>query len=243
MALGESCRNKTGKLFFRLDTTSAAHDLEAVRVALGENHLNWLGLSYGTMLGAAYAELYLENVGVMVLDGNVDHSLSETSALHDAQPGVSNSGLSTLAQTLKETIAGNATGLSSTLATSETDSAFPGIAIGCLDWYHNATTLADVIYKGQLANHLAPYIKGASQTYRYQTACIGWPAPVKNPNHALNQKAMAKAPPVVMVNSYYYPEASYVWAEDLRNQIPSTILLTRNGSGHTSYSLREKPRH
>lgn len=319
-AFGESCRNKTGALFSHLDTTSAAHDVEAVRRALGEDRLNWIGLSYGTMLGAAYAELYPENVGRMVLDGDVDHSLSETSALHaevstyedtlnqffnwcndtataaecpfkgqnlpqifddlienaDNSPipapgcsgnsapcrplvtgedirvniqgkgflsfvnvakGVHNSGWSTLAHVLNEAIAGNATELSSSLATSETDAEFPGIAIGCLDWYHNATTFADVMYKQQLGNDIAPHTKGASHTYRYQANCIGWPAEVKNPNHALNQTAMSKVPSILMVNAYHDPQSSYVWAQGLRSQIPSAVLLSRNGSGHTSYSL------
>lgn len=321
----ESCQNKTGRLFFYLDTTRAAHDLGSVRVALGEEYLNWIGLSYGTMLGAAYAELYPDCVGIMVLDGNVDHSLSETSALHaevstyedvlnqsfdwcngtataeecplkgqdlpeifddlvvqadispiiapgcvghsstcqqfvtgediraniqgngylsfvNAVPGVSSSGWSALAQVLKETITGNAKGLSSALAISETDSAFPGIAIGCSDWYHDATTLSDVMYKQQLANYLAPHTKGSSQTYRYQTACVGWQAPVQNPNHALNQTTMVKAPPILMVNAHHDPEASYVWAEGLFNQIPSGVLVSRDGSGHTSYILGGQPR-
>jgi pimeloyl-ACP methyl ester carboxylesterase len=82
-ALGESCRDLTGELFYHVDTTQAARDLEAVRVALGEEKLNWVGLSYGSQLGAAYAELYPTHVGRMVLDGNLDHAQSsETDVLH-----------------------------------------------------------------------------------------------------------------------------------------------------------------
>lgn len=151
--------------------------------------------------------------------------------------GAQNSGWPTLAQVLNETIAGDATGLSSGIATSETDPSYPSIAIGCLDWHHNATNLAEVTYKQQMGRYVAPHTKGASQTYRYQTACIGWPAPVQNPNHLLDQTAMSKAPPILMVNSYHDPEASFVWAQGLYAQIPSAVLLSRNGSGHTSYSL------
>jgi pimeloyl-ACP methyl ester carboxylesterase len=63
-----------------VDTTSAARDLEAVRAALGEGDLNFLGLSYGSQLGVAYAELFPENIRVMALDGALDHGrqLSET---------------------------------------------------------------------------------------------------------------------------------------------------------------------
>jgi pimeloyl-ACP methyl ester carboxylesterase len=78
-ALGESCLNLTGPLLGHIDTISAAKDIEATRLALNEGKLNWMGFSYGTELGAAYAELYPENVRAMILDGNVDHSQSEIS--------------------------------------------------------------------------------------------------------------------------------------------------------------------
>lgn len=44
---GESCLELTGDLLGFMDTISVAKDMEAVRVALGED-LNYLGLSYGT---------------------------------------------------------------------------------------------------------------------------------------------------------------------------------------------------
>lgn len=80
-ALGNSCRNLTGSLFEHVDTLSVAKDFEALRVALDGEKLNFLGLSYGTQLGATYAELYPQSIRAMVLDGNMDHSQSETSTL------------------------------------------------------------------------------------------------------------------------------------------------------------------
>ena len=71
---GESCREQTGDLFYHLDTVSVAHDVEALRTALADGPLNWLGVSYGTQIGSTYADLYPHNVGRMVLDGNLDHS-------------------------------------------------------------------------------------------------------------------------------------------------------------------------
>ncbi|WP_207400521.1 alpha/beta hydrolase [Actinomadura roseirufa] len=73
--VGAGCRRATGPLIDHVDTVSAARDVEAVRVALGGGKLNWLGLSYGTLLGATYAELYPHRVRAAVLDGAVDHSL------------------------------------------------------------------------------------------------------------------------------------------------------------------------
>ncbi|KIX92349.1 uncharacterized protein Z520_11957 [Fonsecaea multimorphosa CBS 102226] len=80
-AFGNSCLNMTGNLLRHVDTTSAAHDLEAIRLALNQGNMNWFGNSYGSQLGAAYAELYPRNVRALVLDGVVDHSLLETVAL------------------------------------------------------------------------------------------------------------------------------------------------------------------
>jgi pimeloyl-ACP methyl ester carboxylesterase len=76
--LGESCLNRTGNVVNFLDTISAVKDHEAVRAALGEK-LNWLGLSYGTQLGSQYAQLFPDNIRVMVLDGMLQHSQTESS--------------------------------------------------------------------------------------------------------------------------------------------------------------------
>ena len=80
-AFAQSCRQKTGLLFEHLDTTHCVKDIELVRQALDDGKLNFLGLSYGTQIGAAYAELYPENVGRMVLDGITDHSSTEIAAI------------------------------------------------------------------------------------------------------------------------------------------------------------------
>jgi pimeloyl-ACP methyl ester carboxylesterase len=55
-----------------VDTVSAARDMDVLRSALGEAELTYLGKSYGTVLGAMYAELFPDRVGRMVLDGAVD---------------------------------------------------------------------------------------------------------------------------------------------------------------------------
>lgn len=56
-------------------TAPAVRDMDTVRAALGEEQINYLGFSYGTQLGAAYAESYPGRVRAMVLDGAVDPSL------------------------------------------------------------------------------------------------------------------------------------------------------------------------
>lgn len=75
--LGESCLNMTGPHLGFVDTASAAKDLDALRAAVGDEKFNYLGFSYGTQLGARYAELFPDRIGRMVLDGGVDPSIHE----------------------------------------------------------------------------------------------------------------------------------------------------------------------
>jgi pimeloyl-ACP methyl ester carboxylesterase len=53
-------------------TTSVIKDLDAMRAALGDKKLTYLGYSYGTRIGSAYAEAFPQNVRAMILDGAVD---------------------------------------------------------------------------------------------------------------------------------------------------------------------------
>jgi len=60
-------------------TIEAARDMDVLRAALGEAQLSYFGASYGTKLGATYADLFPDRVGRMVLDGAVDVSLDAVS--------------------------------------------------------------------------------------------------------------------------------------------------------------------
>jgi len=70
------CLKNTGPLLQYVDTVSAARDLDLLRAVLGDRKLNLLGYSYGTYLGATYAELYPHKTGRMVLDGALDPAAS-----------------------------------------------------------------------------------------------------------------------------------------------------------------------
>ena len=74
--IAEGCQKYTGDLFKHVDTVSAAKDFDMMRALLGQERLNYLGYSYGTFLGATYADLFPGNVGRMVLDGAIDPSLT-----------------------------------------------------------------------------------------------------------------------------------------------------------------------
>jgi len=73
---GQGCLDHSGDLARHMSTKEAARDMDILRAALGERKLNYLGASYGTFLGATYADLFPGHVGRFVLDGAIDPSLS-----------------------------------------------------------------------------------------------------------------------------------------------------------------------
>ena len=73
----DACVKNTGPGLQFIDTISAAKDMDIIRAVFGESKINYLGYSYGTYLGAAYAQLFPKRVGHMVLDGAVDPTVDE----------------------------------------------------------------------------------------------------------------------------------------------------------------------
>ena len=76
--LEASCaaNTKPAGLLDHVDTVSVARDLDVLRALSGDQKLNYAGFSYGTYLGAHYAELFPANTGRLVLDGAMDPSLT-----------------------------------------------------------------------------------------------------------------------------------------------------------------------
>ena len=73
---GQACQQNTGAALPKVDSVSAAHDLDLLRAVLGDTKLNYLGYSYGTYLGSVYAGLYPGKTGRLVLDGALDPAAS-----------------------------------------------------------------------------------------------------------------------------------------------------------------------
>lgn len=69
-------------------TESVARDMDQVRRALAVDRIDFLGISWGTYLGAVYATLFPEHVGRMVLDSNVDPDVSWVDQVADVPVGV-----------------------------------------------------------------------------------------------------------------------------------------------------------
>ncbi|QJI28323.1 alpha/beta fold hydrolase [Pseudomonas sp. ADAK18] len=59
-----------------ITSEQTTRDLEFVRRHLGELRFNYLGIGYGTWLGAWYGGLFPEQLGRMVLDSNIDWTSS-----------------------------------------------------------------------------------------------------------------------------------------------------------------------
>lgn len=74
-AFGRGCVEDDAELAAHVTTVEAARDMDVLRSALGHRQLDYYGASYGTKLGATYAELHPDQVGRFVLDGGVDVSL------------------------------------------------------------------------------------------------------------------------------------------------------------------------
>ncbi|MEU7742739.1 alpha/beta hydrolase [Nonomuraea sp. NPDC049158] len=78
LRLAQACQAGSGALLPFLGTPNAARDMDVLRAGLGESRMTYLGFSYGTLLGATYANLFPARVRAMVLDGAEDPTTTAT---------------------------------------------------------------------------------------------------------------------------------------------------------------------
>ncbi len=71
------CAAKGGDRALHMGTTEVARDLDVMRSLVGDERLNYFGASYGTVLGALYADLFPQRVGRFVLDSAVSPNQTE----------------------------------------------------------------------------------------------------------------------------------------------------------------------
>jgi pimeloyl-ACP methyl ester carboxylesterase len=87
-SFAQKCLDRMSKPFLAsVGTASAAQDMDAVRAALGEDQINYLGYSYGTELGAAYLGRFPDRVRTMVLDGAIDPTQDPLESLVEQMAG------------------------------------------------------------------------------------------------------------------------------------------------------------
>lgn len=68
----KQCRDASGALLDHITTIDVVRDLDLLRHLLGAEKLNYVGVSYGTYVGATYAQLFTGSVGRLILDAAVD---------------------------------------------------------------------------------------------------------------------------------------------------------------------------
>jgi pimeloyl-ACP methyl ester carboxylesterase len=127
-ALDRSCRSNYPDLFPTVNTTTSARDMNSLRVALGVDRINYYGLSYGTVLGSVYRQLFPSHVRSMVLDGAVDTNLSLPTAATLEAPAIQTAlehTLSTCPATSGCTLGSNAAAFYERLATRLTQTPLP----------------------------------------------------------------------------------------------------------------------
>jgi pimeloyl-ACP methyl ester carboxylesterase len=66
------CRQLNGELLSHLSSANVARDLDLLRAAVGDERLNYIGISYGGVIGATYASLFPGRTRTMVLDSPID---------------------------------------------------------------------------------------------------------------------------------------------------------------------------
>ncbi|WP_242583984.1 alpha/beta hydrolase [Amycolatopsis sp. 195334CR] len=105
---------------------------------------------------------------------------------------------------------------------------------------HTAVRCADWKTPGDLAAHTAMAKKVAARDKRlggragYSALnCARWPAP--NKDHFGEPLTGAGAPPILVVGGRLDNVSPYHWAEEMTKTLENSVLLTREGVGHTSY--------
>jgi pimeloyl-ACP methyl ester carboxylesterase len=73
----QACLAQSGAAVTSLGTNNVARDIDRFRAALGESRMNYLGVSYGSELGAVYASLFPKRVRAMVIDGGVTDTFGD----------------------------------------------------------------------------------------------------------------------------------------------------------------------
>jgi pimeloyl-ACP methyl ester carboxylesterase len=71
-ALADACAQRGNAIIDHMSTANVARDLDLLRRAVGDSRLSYAGYSYGSYLGATYANLFPNKVRALVVDGVLD---------------------------------------------------------------------------------------------------------------------------------------------------------------------------
>ncbi|KAH8801363.1 Alpha/Beta hydrolase protein [Xylogone sp. PMI_703] len=138
-----------------------------------------------------------------------------------------------LAEYVYEALNGNATGLSWAWYTGPTHSDFSQNAIFCQDWLHS-NTWTEWVNRDNLLRSVSPHLQGVTWFPYVELMCQGWPAPITTPQRPTNISGTSA--PILLVNALYDPQSPYSMAVTLQRGIEGSVLLSRDGDGHSSYA-------
>ncbi|HEY0500725.1 MAG TPA: alpha/beta hydrolase [Kutzneria sp.] len=85
--LDDLCARNAGPLYSHLSTANVARDLDRLRAAVGSPTMSYYGLSYGTVIGETYANLFPDRIRAVVLDA-VDDPVNWTTGYRPADATV-----------------------------------------------------------------------------------------------------------------------------------------------------------
>lgn len=88
--VAKGCSDKYGDRLAHFNTVETVRDMDLIRRALGEDKLTYLGFSYGTLLGAVYAQLFGDHTRALALDGAVDPAQDQIQASEAQAKGFEN---------------------------------------------------------------------------------------------------------------------------------------------------------
>jgi pimeloyl-ACP methyl ester carboxylesterase len=298
-AFAKRCAEQNADVLPFVATSEVVRDMDSIRAALGESTISFLGFSYGTYLGAKYAEAYPQRVRAFVLDGVLDPTADSDERVRKQAIGFeeqlnaflkscetkkcgfikdgetpgqgfdrvmgklerapvavgkrslgpgeawlgalaalynSNTGWASLRSALTNLDDGSGEVLlrlsdAYTRRTSEgtysniTDA---NVAVNCLDSPSNR----DPEHYRRLATEFASFAPrfGAFAAYS-SMICASWTLPATG---SLAPLKFAAPVPVLLIGTTGDPATPFIWAKNVRGQIPGSSLLILEGDGHTA---------
>ncbi|KAF2722274.1 hypothetical protein K431DRAFT_345772 [Polychaeton citri CBS 116435] len=214
-----------------MDSLTHAKDLEALRIAFDEP-LGIYALSWGEQTISQYANLFPDNIRAMVLDGIVDHSVSNIEVEGLLTGDFAIQATARREQCIESGLCWpNATG-------SDIKNSFQRFVETPLD-ASMFLELAECIVQAQKGNatcfasrlwsadsFTSPSYPALTPTDLYSSYSA--PISITNP-----------LAPILIVNSLYDPVTAYNQALSLHRKIKGSVLLSRNGEGHGSFGFPE----
>ncbi len=86
IAFGAACFEKVGPYLQQLGSLNVVRDMNEIRMAMGENTLNFIGYSYGTRLAALYLQQFPTHSGRFILDGSLPPDSSVRKLITEQTP-------------------------------------------------------------------------------------------------------------------------------------------------------------